>query len=349
MAAGCGDGGGGGEAGEAGTGAAFDRSGPSFVDRLDLLPRSLADGGGPVQLQMADLDWAAELAGAERPADPSDPEATERYLLALQGKAGMGPEVAVPLSFEIARQGVSRSDEFRAEVGWSLVDVDWYVAYVWPAANLTVLGGRFAADQLAGAMGESEDGVWQLGDADAGLDIDRGTAARPMGGPLWLALAGEQLLLSDTAEAFEDARAGGPTMAEDPELRALAEAMDGEQVYSALFDVGGSYEPRGPVPEHHQLEPFLGVAVGLGHDGDQPYTVLAYAHDTAGAADANAEVIRALVAEGSSLQGEPWSDQFTMDEIGVDGTTVVARLALHGHPGTAYDVLQAEDTLAVHR
>lgn len=325
------------------------RAGPSFAERLELLPQSLLERSGQVSVQMADLDRAAALAAVERPTDPADRDANQQYLRALQGAAGIQPDVAALLSVRFGVHGAARPEEFAAELGWSPAEVAWYVESANPLAQVTVLGSGFDVDRLAGAMGEPDHGVWQLGDPDHGPDPSRATAARPMGEPLWLALDGDLLIVSSQDWLFEDTRSDGPTLAEVPELVALAEAMDTEQVYSALVEVGGSYRPREPVPVHHQLEPFQGVAAGLAYDGDQPDVVLAYAHDDATAADANAEVVRTLVQEASSYAGEPWSDQLAVEEIRVDGTTVVTRLALRDtHPAAGYDLLRNREALATH-
>lgn len=329
---------------------------PSFAERLELLPQSLADDADSIVVHMADLDRAAGLGGLERPADLSDQDAVVAYLSAISGHGaidGPAPEVAALLPDRVSR-ATTRMSDFDAELGWSAVDVDWFAETPTPPVVFTVLGGEFEEDRLTGAMGDPEDGIWRLGGEDGTMDVNDTSAARPLGESLRLALAGGRLLVSNRTGPVEDARGDGDTLAEVPELVALAEAMEAEDVYSALLDAGGSYEAQG-VPEELRaeqvtLEPFLGVAAGLAHDG-APYVVLAYTHADEGAAEANAGAIEVQLAEGSSLQNtRPWSDLLAVDEVRVDGTTVIARLALRdAHPTIGYDLMLSRDSLVVHR
>lgn len=127
--------------------------------------------------------------------------------------------------------------------------------------------------------------------------------------------------------------------------------MDSERTYSALLRLGAP-PPRsfpGSVLEQLRgwvLEPYLAVAAGLAHDGDQPHLILAYAHDDAGTAEANAELVRGQIEEVSNHRGRPWADLVAVEEIRVDATTLVARLDYHGDVvSTAYSPVQEMDTL----
>lgn len=220
-------------------------------------------------------------------------------------------------------------------------------------------GGGLEDEPVTAALGESTGGVWQLGDAAKPADPANATAARPRGEPLWLEWASGHMTVSDDQDAFQEIRDGGATLAEVPELVALAEAMDSEQVYSALINLGSPQTDQPvfvPQPLWKRirgslLEPFLGVAVGLAHDGDQPYVVLAHAHDDPATAGTNAEAVRALVEQGRTWNDRPWSDRFAVDDVRVDGTTVVVRLAPRdGYQLlTAYGLLRSGETLAIHR
>jgi hypothetical protein len=100
------------------------------------------------------------------------------------------------------------------------------------------------------------------------------------------------------------------------------------------------------------LEPFVGFGSGLTLDSDDPNVVLAYVHADDETAQANAEPLRELLQEGTSLRtGEPWSVLFTVDTIRTDGPTLVARLGLGtgGRPGLAHDIVHARDSLAMHQ
>jgi hypothetical protein len=328
---------------------------PSFAERLELLPRSLARKAGWMLVKIADLARAAELAGAERPADASDLDAVHTYLRAVQGLGDVDaprPEVAAVLPDLVGTAGAARADEFQAELGWSVVDVDWYVEYATPPGLLTVLGGAFDEDRLTGAMGDPENGIWRVGGPDGRYDRTHRSAARPIGQPRRLALEQGRLLVANETGTIERARGDGASFGEIADLRALAEAMDGERAYSALFNIDRNAGLRPVVtPEQlGELATYRSLATGLAHDGE-PYLVLAYSHDEVGAAEINAEAIRFQIEQGvSSRDNRPWSDRLAVDTIRVDGTTMAARLALRdADPGIAREIMYNWDSLTVHR
>lgn len=81
--------------------------------------------------------------------------------------------------------------------------------------------------------------------------------------------------------------------------------------------------------------------------------MLAYAHPIAAAAEANADAIVRIVAEGRSLQtGQPWSDRFTAVDVAVSDDHVVAvRLWLADDVplSIGYQLVVRRDGLASHR
>lgn len=330
-------------AGPAGSSAAR----PTFAERLALLPQRLADD--EIVLQMADLDRATELAGLARPTDPADAEAVRGYLAALStGASADGPaEVAVLLPQQAVPAGNPDLAGFEAELGWSVLDVSWYVEHSNPPNVMSVLGGGFDSDRMTDAMGEPTDGGWQLGNADGSIDLAGRTVARPLGQPLHLRLTDGRLTVagnSETATALDN-RAG--SFADTPAAVALTEAMDAEEAYSVLFRVGGDY--GGGRAGQTLPAAFDGVAGGLAHDG-APVMVLAYAHADVDAANANAEALGTLLEQGSSSAGQPWSQRFTEPEVRQDGDTVVVRLRpAEGTPASiVYQLLQRQESLVTH-
>ncbi|WP_428965792.1 hypothetical protein [Micromonospora fluostatini] len=348
AAAGCGgdDGGGGGAGNDAPRPV-----GGSFVDRLALLPGSLADGDGGILVTVADVDAAAKAAGVSPPGDVTDQDAVTAYLKALQGVRTPGeaaPPVVTPLPERIGPAGLSRAGEFDAELGWSVLDVRWFVEYPTPPATLTVLGGTFTEQRLTAAMGAPADGRWRVGAGeDLSANLKERTVARPLGQPLTVALDSGRLVVSPSAGQVDAAvGAGGGTLADVPELRALAQAMTTEGAYATMLSARGRYQVG---PDASPLRPFGGVATGLVLDG-QPFLVLAYAHADAATAEANATALRTHLAQGRSLATrQPWSELLTAAEIRVDGTTLVARLALGDTPpAMAWQLLTTRDSLVQH-
>jgi hypothetical protein len=237
--------------------------------------------------------------------------------------------------------GRDELDDFAADVGWSILDVDRFVERRSPPDDALVLEGRFDADRIDEAMGERDGGVWQVGDPGGGLDLDEQTPARRTGEPLWQSLDGDRLVVTGSAEGMEAARRGGSTLADDPILRPLAQALDGEDVYTAmlfgsplpapvevLIDGDATRERIEEACAHALAETPAGVATGVTHDGG-PVVVIALLHAGEAAAQANAEALPRLVEEGRSFVSElTWRELFTVDRVTVEGTTTVARLRL---------------------
>jgi hypothetical protein len=325
-----------------------------------------SDGSDPLVVAYGDLQRAAEVAGVERPSDPGDTEALRRYLNGLSGILADGrddaprPSVAVAWPDAASIPQAVQIDEFVEDVGWNILEVDRYIERQTPPDRVTILDGRFDRDRIDEALGEADDGVWIAGNPE-GFDVEDVTPARPIGQPLWLSLDDDRLRVSGTAESLDAARDAGEasgTLADDTTLASLAQALDGEDVFSAILLGGypGGMIGSAPALTPEQAEELceqtlavapLGVGVGLADD-DGPVVVMAYAHGSEGDAQANAEAVERLVEEGSSaLQDEPWSESLAVDDVAVDGTTTVARVRpTENVPvGIWIQILQVRDNL----
>lgn len=337
-------------------GAAADPGRVPYPDRLALLPRAPADGTDGILITMGDLDAAAKAARVSPPSDVTDQAAVAAYAQALQGVAAPGEpalSVGALLPERIGSHGISEAAEFEAELGWSVVDLRWFVEHSKPPVTLTVLGGAFTEQRLAAAMGKATDGRWRVGAGeDLSTKLDQRSAARPLGRPLTLALDSGRLFVADTAASLEAAAgADGDRLGDVPELRALAEAMEAEGAYATMLSAGGRYQVgQGRAGTGSPLRPFIGVGTGLAFDEGKPYLLLAYAHADSATATANATALRTHLTEGQSRVARgPWSERLTVGDIRVDGTTLVARLALGDtHPNLAWQLLIQRDPLVRH-
>jgi hypothetical protein len=348
-----------------------DSGAESFRDRLGLLPASAAVDADPLIVAIADLDRAAQLAGVQRPADAGDADAVADYVAAVTGVGGPNagkPASVAALTPQTAHvERVAQVGEFADELGWSISDVSWFAEVQSSPNTLMVAGGDFDEARLNGAMGERRDDLWWLGGEDGEIDPTGITAARPLGESLRSTLADGHLVVGRTTPPVTDALDGdGPTLAHDTVLESLAQAMDDHDAYSALLTARGSYgvDPatvvRGGNPQAAlaQLQdqvlpqPFRGVASGATVEDGAPIVLLAYAHDTAEAAQANATALGRIVEQGRSQRdNQPWSELVTVDEIRADGATLVARLRLaeHASPRLGYGLLLNRDSLVTHR
>lgn len=292
-----------------------------------------------------DLERAAEAVGVERPADPGDGEAAEDYLRALtigtDGAAGAGVVTPESAHLERSRDQTAILDE----LGWSAVEVDRFVERQTPPGVMTVMQGSFDEDALTEALGEPDDGTWSVGPGeDFARDLEDVSPARPIGESLWLGLDGDRLSVTRSSGHSAAVRrvlagAGGtPTFAADEALAAVAGALDAESPYAAVLIRPGLSGPPPEIPAGpselgeacQQALPVPTTAVGTAAaDADGPVIVLALAHGSPEAAEANAEAVERIATEGATFAGDrPWTEIVSLDDVSVadDDRTVVARL-----------------------
>jgi hypothetical protein len=70
-------------------------------------------------------------------------------------------------------------EEFEADVGWTMLDVDRFVERATPPDTVTLLEGEW--ESLNAALGPPENGVWVAGDPDRSPNPGDITPARPLG------------------------------------------------------------------------------------------------------------------------------------------------------------------------
>jgi hypothetical protein len=318
----------------------------SLSGALGLLP----DTGEDQVVVWGDFARAADIAGLERP-DASDTEAAIDYLYAVTGtmadEGSDAPFVAVAAPEVAHMERSSELDAFTDDVGWNILEVDRFVERQDPPNTVAILGGSFDDGALTEAMGDPENGTWVAGSGGEGGEIspDDITPARPIGESMWLALDGDATLTvgrnpDDTAatRAAASGDAEGDTIADDPQLAALAAALDDQSAYSAMIvrpGLNGMGALGNLTPEQAQQRcqdmlpmPSAAVATGVAADDDGPLVLVGLAHDAADAAEANAEALESAVTDGvSAVTGQPWSDMFTLDGVETaGGDAVVARL-----------------------
>ncbi|HEY8526514.1 MAG TPA: hypothetical protein VIL48_16185 [Acidimicrobiales bacterium] len=305
-----------------------------------------AESQDPTQIAWGDLARAAEIAGVTPPDDPADEEAVRTYLQGVLGNVrGSGDPVAYAVPPEASNHMNPDVTAFADEVGWSILDIERFVERQTPPAYVTVMEGGFDESRLSDALGEAEDGTWRAGEGDAyEMSPQEASPARRFGEALWFTLPDGRLTVTrspDDSAAVTQALTGGdaPTLADDPALAGVATALDEESAYAAMLLAGGG-DGAGPAgagapPEARQAacaqalpQPTAAVGTGVA-DEDGPVILIALAHESADAAQANAEALERLVTEGHSVQtNQPWSELVSLDAVGTtgDGLVTVARL-----------------------
>jgi hypothetical protein len=321
--------------------------------------------------------------GIDSRVDAGDAEAVNDYAMVVTGSLldpeGSGTPVAVAPAAAFWFGRGADLGPFVEDVGWSILQVDRFVEVVstpdratgTEVATVTVLAGDFDADELTAAMGDPDDGTWVAGSGTPGeRSAGDATQARPIGESLWLSLpdANHLTVTGDaessaavTAVVAGDAR-GSRALADDSALAQVATALDSQGAYAAgLYRpgpglapsfAGGVLDEDGPACDAGLAERPDVVAVGIA-DEDRPVVLVvlvALAHGSGTAAEANADALERIVAEGASLSsGEPWSDSLQLDSIevaGDNGTVALARLRpVEPRPRIWYDLLIQRENL----
>jgi hypothetical protein len=355
---------------------------PDAAPRLDTVTGALATlpeaGAEPTGILWGDLARAAEIAGLERPTDPTDGDAVRAY---LQGLTGVRPDAAARdggTTVALVPPQVARIEPstdlglFVDDVGWSILQVDRFVEVDPTGDGVTVLEGTFDDDALTAALGDAGDGTWVAGSAEpGGVAPDDRSPARPIGESLWLSGGDRHLSISRSPDAIEAATAlrgrGDDGLGADPVLAGLATALDEQSAYAALLvrpgindpAVGilgagsaGTGDPADDIAafcDQLLTEGTTGVATGVAeHDGT--VIVVALAHESPAAAAANAAALEEMIANGTSRYAErPWRDLVELDGIvtTAEDLVTVARLRPSDPADTNlwYDLVQTRDTL----
>ncbi len=310
---------------------------------LAQVPRESRDGDGPIQLQYGDVIAATALAGVDRPSDLDDDQELFRWLRPLTGFSLEDDEtalVALSLPELVQPNKADQQADFRDEMGWSVLDIDAFIASDRPPSRLLVIQGSVDTDEVDKAAGPANDGVWQVGDGDDfSINAKERTIARPLGQPLHEATHNGLFAVSTSSATIDSWVGGGESMADDPGFRAVAAALDRGGVYTAfMLSADGDGDA---------VNPFDTIAVGMTVEEDTPVAYFVYHYADAATAKLAATTI-AEILEGSSLRtNAPWSEFFAASNIVVEDDVVVAILPLveGRQPGGIVNILFAQDNL----
>lgn len=339
LAAACGSGVSGGSATGAGDGP------PSGItEALSLVPDT---GDARDFVLVNDVAAAADAAGLEPPGPGADERALGAYFTDVSG-AGDAPVAVAPA--ELVRASALQDTEWRSEVGFAPLDLTGDVAAGIPPEQLQALFGEFDQDVVTAAV--ESDPAWsdQLDtveyDGHTYFSWGEDQAITPTN-------ASTVRRIGESARLFVDAGAGvaywtrsteqmeaaldtfsgdAPSLADDPRLGPLAQALDERDAYSAILSVAGDQFTQEPTPSDTDtppaLVPYEAMATGASLVDGQAHLLLAFIHDDADAAATNAERLDAIVAEGESIvNGRAWSDVLGDGDIEVDANLVIASFA----------------------
>ncbi|HEX9993273.1 MAG TPA: hypothetical protein VGB14_10130 [Acidimicrobiales bacterium] len=278
---------------------------------------------------------AREAAGLAVP-DPADGEAVGDYRRAIV--ADREPGAGVFLAPAAVTGALARTPaEWDAELGFDLLDVDADATAGLPPGQVEVVVGDVDRSDVGAAVGS--DPVWSdvLQEVDHGgatywswgeegaADVSRISATREVGESRRLFVEGGALAWTRTDAAVEatiDAWHGdAAALADDADLAALAAALDAEGCHAAFLSTDDAAYAAGAGPA---LPRYDALATGVRRDGGGTSLVVAFRYPDAAGAEAGAEALRRVVAEGRSLvTDQPWSAVLRGAEVQAEGRVVV--------------------------
>lgn len=339
-------------------------SGYSVQNALSTLPALESDE--MITVVTADLDAATEQAGLERPTSFDDTDGLIAWLYPLTGVTHENIEPApvfVPLAqgFQVDYLMAPMEPTFPEEVGWSVLDAATFAERQTLPQLLTVVTGDFDSTTFPQSLPEVADGVVTAGEGnDHAQDIAHPTMARPLGIPLRMSIKDSTIAAGrSTDELTQWLNGPDESLADDPELAAVAAALDDADAVSAVVSSGAihSIEDLAAVPggtsqmkdELAGMIPagsFDTVGIGWAAANGDPVITVAYAFASDGDASDAVPVFEEMFANAPSItSGTPLSDFYSLQDAQADGSVVVLTLGPGdaGAPITAYHALMEND------
>ncbi|MEO1062146.1 MAG: hypothetical protein AAFZ07_12055 [Actinomycetota bacterium] len=306
-----------------------------------------------VQIHLADLDAASEVADLDRPTLDDGEDAFGDWFGALSGLRDA--PVFVPRLELHEGELFGESGAVVDELGWSILEVERFVEVSSPPVRFTVVRGEGVAP--AEGLVEVADGVLAIGEGeDLEIGVEARTAARPLGRPLRLRADADAVAVSLTTDPVTAWRGDQPTLADSALFADAARALDEVEVVAAAL-VQGAARPVASsaigIADPDELRELLGASaigarfpvVGLGWyavDGAAMVRVV-YVFTDEGTAEAQAPIIEALFADGTSIvNGVPMSDLVELRSVDAEGSLVVVDVGLPDGrpPSTVLSMLQ---------
>jgi hypothetical protein len=347
-------------------------SGGTWISLLERIP---AGEETLAYVMLNDFAAARELAGVTVPGADATDDQLKEYLLALSTGPVSDPDTvpvtrspAMAASIDTFGQGLPILDEWRTQLGITVLDVDRSALAGYPPNELIVWEGDIDPDRVEAAVTSDPDwsgdletietagGSYYLWGGDPiRVDTSRTSTVRPLGrGGCLHASDGVALrTISDgTMEAALAVSEDAPTLADFEPLRLIADALDEQNTYGAYLTIDpGQYIPDPSVmiegaEEQTTLLPYLALGTGPGVDeAGEAYMVLVLVHEDADTAAANVALLGEIVATGVSVSGTPWSELLTVRSIETDGPLLVAVLETGTRANIWYRIVFMRDTL----
>jgi hypothetical protein len=332
-----------------------------FEQSLDLLPATALDRDGAMLLYV-DMELAWQRAGVG-----GDPDERLDNIGAL---IDLATWTQAPQLFS---QRFALVDEARAEVGFTMFDIDREVAVLAPPRDIMIAETDVPPEEIAAVL--EFDPIWspeltmvdtpyggyfQWGDDPTAQDLGRISPFRPFGQGGQLALLGSDadatvVRTVDAAdvEAVLSTAAGATDSLLDREsiAAAVAGAAGAAGVLQVIASEPVAFDPGSLIirdPEEVEtlladmvlLEPYNGVVIVDLFDGAQTETKVLLVHADEAAADANADLAEQAIAEGfDPVTRQPLADLIPGAEVAAEGPVVVITLPFEGAYPRAHQML----------
>lgn len=299
------------------------------------------EGDASAFVVVNDLERAAETAEIDRPPTDADEDELADWFTALSTdeEPGLG---AAPFG----NYGISaiEGEAWREEFGFSLADVDADILAGEPPGNHQAFVGDFDEDAVDEAV-ESDpawnelletteyDGLtyYSWGE-DEEINPGQVSDVRRLGESLRLFVDGEAgvAYLARSTEVMEenlDAFLGEATnLAEHELIGPMAEALDDAGAHSAVLsdDDEAIDQISESADEGPALAPYDAFATGAALIDGHPHLVVVLANPDEETAEANADRLADVVANGESgIRAEPWSEVLGDGRIDTDGRLTI--------------------------
>jgi hypothetical protein len=329
-----------------------------FEQSLDRVPASALAAAETAVVYYIDMELAWQRAGAGTDVD-------ER-LEQIGSLAELPTWTQIPQLFG---PFFAQLDEARAEVGFTMFDVDREITVEAPPHNVTIAETRVEPEEIAAALESdplwsselsmvehADGGYFQWGDDPTAPDPDLRSPMRPLGQGGQLALVGSDadatvVRTVDAAdmEAVLSTLAGHSDSLMDSDLfaAALPALVDREVVQLMAIDEAFIFDPvwLGLDPEQFEallaemvlLEPYDGVVIAEQYDGAEYETKVLLVHGDEADAETNAVLAEQALADSvDPVRQEALADVLPGAMVSVVGSVVVVTLPFEG----AYPIAQ---------
>jgi hypothetical protein len=328
-----------------------DTAATEFEEALDRMPASALDAESAV-LYFVDMELAWQRAGVGTDVH----ERLDQF----------GSLVALPTwtqSPQLFNQFFTQVDEARAEVGFTMFDIDQEITVQAPPQHITIAETRVDAEAVATALESDpawsselstveypDGGYFQWGDDPMALDLARISPMRPFGQGGQLAIVGSaaEATVVRTVDAMDieavlSTVAGRADSLLDGDFfaTALPALGDGDVLQAMAVDEAIAFDPADLVLTEAGVEalladmillhPYRGVVIAEIYNEGQSHTQVLLVHADEAAAEANAALAEQAIAEGlDAATREPLGELLPDAQVSTEGSVVVVTLPFEG-------------------